>query len=212
MARTRSLLRTKALVDELEKAENVLVSLATALDAKDHYTQRAFRARGRLRGSPGGRRSGSRATSGATCAGPGCSTTSARSASGSTTSTSPAKLTTAEYEEVKKHPVIGFEICRPLRTMAPLVDLIRGHHERLDGRGYPDGLKAEQIPIPLRCLTIADVYDALTSDRAYREAMTHDEALEVMQREASAGMWDVRIIDAFAEMLIKSGPPGHATP
>src|SRR5262249_5673178 len=95
----------------------------------------------------------------------------------------PAKLSTEEYEIVKQHPAIGYEICRPLRTMAPLVDLIRGHHERLDGRGYPDRLKADQISLPLRCLSIADVYDALTSDRAYRRAMSMDSALTVMREE-----------------------------
>ena len=87
--------------------------------------------------------------------------------------------------------------------MAPLLHLIRGHHERLDGRGYPDGLQGEAIPLSLRCLTTADVYDALTSDRAYRRAMTRDRALEVMREEASVGMWDARVIDIFAGTLAR---------
>ena len=116
----------------------------------------------------------------------------------------PGALTTAEYEEVKRHPVIGYEICLPLRTMAPLLPLIRGHHERLDGRGYPDGLKAEAIPVALRCLTVADVYDALTSDRSYRKAMTPDAALTLMRKEATVGMWDLRIVDTLAEVVAKS--------
>jgi HD-GYP domain-containing protein (c-di-GMP phosphodiesterase class II) len=116
----------------------------------------------------------------------------------------PAPLTTAEYEEVKRHPVIGYEICRPLRTMAPLLALIRGHHERLDGRGYPDALSGEQIPVSLRCLTVADVYDALTSDRSYRSAMTTDAALDLMRKEAGVGMWDLRIVDTMGEVVAKS--------
>jgi HD-GYP domain-containing protein (c-di-GMP phosphodiesterase class II) len=79
--------------------------------------------------------------------------------------------------------------------MAPLLVLIRGHHERLDGRGYPDGLTAERIPLPLRCLTIADVYDALTSNRAYRKAMPREAALRIMREEATVGMWDIALID-----------------
>jgi HD-GYP domain-containing protein (c-di-GMP phosphodiesterase class II) len=85
--------------------------------------------------------------------------------------------------------------------MAPLLALIRGHHERLDGGGYPDGLKGDQIPTPLRCLSVADVYDALTSDRAYRKAMTTEAALEVMRGEAAAGLWDGRIVDLFARVI-----------
>ena len=110
----------------------------------------------------------------------------------------------AEYEEVKRHPIIGWEICKPLRTMAPLLPLIRGHHERLDGRGYPDGLKGDELPLSLRCLTVADVYDALTSDRSYRKALAHDDALRVMHEEASVGMWDASLIDVLAEIVARS--------
>jgi putative two-component system response regulator len=203
-ARTRSLLQKKALYDELEIAENVLVSLATALEAKDKYTQghseRVAAYSEALGGSIGlssdERRNLRRA---------GLLHDIGKIGIRGDYLRKPAKLSNEEYQEVKKHPVIGFNICRPLRTMAPLVHLIRGHHERLDGRGYPDGLAAERIPIAMRCLTTSDVYDALTSDRAYRAAMTHDEALEVMQLEARAGWWDVRIIDAFTEMLIQKG-------
>jgi len=115
----------------------------------------------------------------------------------------PGKLTTEEYELVKLHPQFGFDICKPLRTMGPLLSLIRGHHERLDGRGYPDGLTEEQIPITLRCLTIADIYDALTTDRVYRKAYIREDALEIMRKEASAGMWDARLIDTFAGVVLK---------
>jgi HD-GYP domain-containing protein (c-di-GMP phosphodiesterase class II) len=87
--------------------------------------------------------------------------------------------------------------------MAPLLPLIRGHHERLDGRGYPDGLRGEQIPLALRCLSVADVYDALTSDRSYRKAMNADTALQLMRKEASVGMWDERIVDTLAGVVAR---------
>jgi putative two-component system response regulator len=200
VARTRNLLRTKALVDELERAENVLVSLATALDAKDNYTrghsERVATYAEALGGAVGlgrlDRRNLKRA---------GLLHDIGKIGIPIDYLQKPGPLTLEEYETVKKHPSIGFEICKPLRTMAPLLSLIRGHHERLDGKGYPDALQAEQIPLSLRCLTAADVYDALTSDRAYRTAMSREEALGVMRKEASVGMWDPRIIDTLAETV-----------
>jgi putative two-component system response regulator len=194
MARTRNLLRTKGLVDELERAENVLVSLATALDAKDNYTrghsERVADYAEALGAAMGLGRAERRNLKRA-----GLLHDIGKIGIPLGYLQKPGPLTTAEYEAVKKHPAIGYEICKPLRTMAPLLSLIRGHHERLDGRGYPDGLKGDAIPLPLRCLTTADVFDALTSDRAYRKAMSHDAAFRVMREEASVGMWDGRIID-----------------
>ena len=203
LARTRNLLRTKALVDELEAAENVLVSLATALDAKDPYTSGHSQRVGTYAEDLGGavglnakeRRNLRRA---------GLLHDIGKIGIDLAYLNKPGPLTTAEYEDVKRHPVIGFEICRPLRTMAPLLSMIRSHHERLDGRGYPDGLKAEEISVPLRCLTVADVYDALTSDRSYRKAMTPDSALNLMRKEATVGMWDARIVDTLAEVVAKN--------
>jgi putative two-component system response regulator len=204
MARTRALLRTKQLVDDLEVAENVLVSLATALDAKDQYTRghsERVATYAEALGSDAGlgreeRRNLRRA---------GLLHDIGKIGIPVAYLQKPGPLTTAEYEIVKQHPSIGYDICKPLRTMAPLLHLIRGHHERLDGRGYPDALKGDELTLPLRCLTTADVYDALTSDRAYRKAMTSDQALQIMRREASVGMWDARLIDRFVETLARLG-------
>ena len=202
LARTRTALRTKAAVDELEQAENVLISLATALDAKDRYTSGHSTRVGRYAEALGGalglpareRRNLKRA---------GLLHDIGKIGTDIQYLNKPGPLTAGEYEEVKRHTVVGFEICRPLRTMAPLLALIRGHHERLDGRGYPDGLVGDQIPAPLRCLSVADVYDALTSDRAYRTAMTTEAALALMREEAAAGMWDPRIVDLLAAVIEK---------
>ncbi|HVD77803.1 MAG TPA: HD domain-containing phosphohydrolase [Vicinamibacteria bacterium] len=200
MARTRNLLRTKSLVDELEQAENVLVSLANALDAKDNYTRGHSERVARYAEALGAvvglgrlecrnlRRAGLLHDIG-------------KIGTSLDYLHKPGPLTTAEYEEVKKHPVIGFEICRPLRTMAPLLELIRGHHERLDGRGYPDALRGDAVPVSLRCLTIADVYDAITSDRSYRKAIPRDRAFKMMSEEASTGMWDARLVDLFFDKV-----------
>jgi len=204
IARTRSALRTKALVDQLEQAENVLVSLATALDAKDPYTrghsERVANYAEALGGAVGlsadVRRNLKRA---------GLLHDIGKIGIPLEYLQKPGKLTTEEYEIVKLHPSIGHDICKPLKTMLPLLDLIRGHHERLDGKGYPDRLKAEQIGLPLRCLTLADIYDALTSDRAYRRALPKEQAFKIMREEASLGMWDMGLIDRLNDMVDREG-------
>jgi putative two-component system response regulator len=202
LARSRVLLRTKALVDELEVAENVFVSLATVLDAKDAYT-RGHSERVASYAEALGGDVGLSAEERRTLRRAGLLHDLGKIGIPSAYLDKPGPLTTDEYTIVKQHPAIGWAICKPLRIMAPLLHLIRGHHERLDGRGYPDGLQGEAIPLSLRCLTTADVYDALTSDRAYRRAMTRDRALEVMREEASVGMWDARVIDIFAGTLAR---------
>lgn len=202
MARSRNLLRTKALVDELEQAENVLFSLANALDAKDAYTRGHSDRVSKLAEALGGeaglgreerhnlRRAGQLHDIGKI----GIPLDYIRK---------DGPLTPGESETFKSHTTIGFDICRPLRTMAPLLPLIRGHHERLDGGGYPDGLEGDSIPLSLRCLTTADVYDALTSDRSYRAALTRDEALALMREESAAGMWDARLVDLLPGVLTR---------
>jgi putative two-component system response regulator len=200
VARTRNLLRTKSLVDELEQAENVLVSLANALDAKDNYTrghsERVAKYSEALGAAVGLGRIECRNLRRA-----GLLHDIGKIGTNLEYLHKPGPLTTEEYAEVKKHPVVGYEICRPLRTMVPLLDLIRGHHERLDGRGYPDAKQGDAVPVPLRCLTIADVYDAITSDRSYRKALPRDRAFKIMSEEASIGMWDARLVDLFFEKV-----------
>ncbi len=200
--RVRNLLRTKSLVDELEQAENILVSLANAIEAKDRYTRghsdRVATYAEALGGAAGLDRSDRRNLRRA-----GLLHDIGKIGVPLSYIQKPGPLTGPEYDVVKLHPGIGAEICKPLRTMAPLLPLIRGHHERLDGQGYPDGLMADKITLPLRCLTVTDIYDALTSERAYRKALEHDEALEIIRTEASLGMWDARLIDLLADTLAK---------
>jgi putative two-component system response regulator len=200
LARTRTALRTKALLDDLEQAENVLVSLANALEAKDAYTRghsdRVARYAQHL-----GRAAGLADRDCLNLHRAGLLHDIGKIGIPLEYLQKPGTLTIEEYEVVKLHPTIGDEICRPLRTMAPLLPLIRGHHERLNGTGYPDGLRGDQIPVTVRCLTVADIYDALTSDRAYRRALTQDGALRIMRQEASTGMWDVRLIDLLGSVL-----------
>jgi HD-GYP domain-containing protein (c-di-GMP phosphodiesterase class II) len=116
-------------------------------------------------------------------------------------------LTREEFMRVIDHPVIGEEMVRPLMTLGSVLRMIRHHHERYDGRGYPDGLRGDAIPYEVRLLSIVDAYDALTSHRSYRPApLSHAAAIATLRREASGGKWDPVMVDQFATMLGETGP------
>lgn len=106
----------------------------------------------------------------------------------------PGRLNPQELEIVRKHPVIGEEICAPFKSLRPILPMIRHHHERMDGSGYPDGLTAGEIPVPVRILQIADMYDALTNDRPYRKALSRDEALAILRTDALDGRLDASLV------------------
>lgn len=107
-------------------------------------------------------------------------------------------LTSEEFDEVRRHSEVGARIVSVMRSMQPLAPLIRHHHEYWDGAGYPDGLAGEDIPLGARILAVADAYDAMTSDRPYRSAMTPADALTVL-RETAGHQFDPRAVDAFFE-------------
>lgn len=112
----------------------------------------------------------------------------------------PTGLTSWEFDEMKLHGIIGETICRPVSGLAPALLLVRSHHEKLDGSGYPDALQGDQITIGVRILSIADVYDTLRCERAYRDAFTHEQAIEILHQEARRGWWDAQIVDRLAEL------------
>ena len=105
---------------------------------------------------------------------------------------------------VKRHPAEGARIVEPLRSARDVIPLIRWHHERMDGRGYPDGLAGGAIPLLVRVLAVADVYDALASDRPYRPAMPHGRCREVMAEDAAGGGLDPELVRAFFETGTRS--------
>lgn len=113
----------------------------------------------------------------------------------------PGPLTPDEWDVMRRHPEVGEMICRPLSALALARLVIRHHHERMDGSGYPDGLRGEAIPFGARILSIVDVFDALTTDRPYRPALSLEEALQVLLKETQAGWWDKRLLDEFIGLL-----------
>jgi len=110
----------------------------------------------------------------------------------------PGGLSDWEFEEVRMHPIIGETICRSLGSLAPVIPLIRSHHEKLDGSGYPDALRGDAIPVLVRLVSVADVYDTLRSDRSYRGAFGHNDAVDILRKEAERGWWQTDIVEMLA--------------
>ena len=113
----------------------------------------------------------------------------------------PKGLTGEEYDEIKKHPLVGESIIKPIELLQPIRPLIRHHHEWYNGKGYPDGLSGENIPLGARILAVADAYDAMKSDRPYRKALTDETVIRELKR-GSGTQFDPEIVEIFLETLI----------
>lgn len=114
----------------------------------------------------------------------------------------PGRLTDSEFEAMKVHPVESARICSKVAALRDSVPSIRHHHERLDGRGYPDGIAGDRIPLGARIIAVADTWDAITSDRPYRRGQAATVALDEIRR-ATGGQFDHRVVNAFIEVLAK---------
>ena len=110
-------------------------------------------------------------------------------------------LEQAEKEEMRVHAAKGSELVVGLRSLDAVRPIMRYHHERWDGSGYPEGLKGEAIPLGARIISVVDVYDALHTNRPYRPALSHDEAVTILLRETEAGFWDPRVVTTFLDVL-----------
>ncbi|NQU09130.1 MAG: HD domain-containing protein, partial [Candidatus Abyssubacteria bacterium] len=110
-------------------------------------------------------------------------------------------LTPEEFEEIKKHPETGENICSPLNSLKLVLPIIKHHHERYDGSGYPGELVGEDIPLLARLMAIVDVYDALTSRRAYRSAMTHEQAMRIFRDDVEKAKFDPALFEKFTELI-----------
>src|SRR5205085_386431 len=108
--------------------------------------------------------------------------------------------TEEEFDKIKKHPEIGAAILDPVEFPWPVLPAVKYHHEKWDGSGYPEGLKGEEIPLQARILAVADVYDALTSTRSYRNAWSHERALAVIKKDIGSH-FDPVVAAAFLEII-----------
>ncbi len=115
----------------------------------------------------------------------------------------PSRLTESEFNVIKSHPLMGVKILEAVNLPSEVLDIVKYHHERFDGKGYPDGLKKDSIPLVARILAVVDAYEAMTSDRIYRSAMEQEKAIEILQEE-SGKQFDPQIVTIFIK-LIKIG-------
>ncbi len=197
--RVRTMLRHKALIDSLEEAETILIGLAQAVEHRDTYTgahcERLATYSIVLAQALGLSKDDQLALfRGGYLHDIGKVTTP------DAVLFKPGKLTAAEWEIMRQHTVRGEEICRPMKSLSNVLPIIRNHHEKWDGTGYPDGLRGDDIPLLARVLQMADIYDALTTSRPYKEAFTHAAAIEVMMDEARKGWRDKELVHLFSRI------------
>lgn len=198
LARTKSLVKLKYTIDNLENTENVLFALAKVVEAKDSCTEkhleRMVNYSSKLVKHVGFPHETEIALEYAAIL-----HDIGKIGISEKILLKPGRLTKEEFEEMKKHTIIGEEIVRPLRFSDIIVPVVRGHHERWDGSGYPDGLAGEAIPIGARIVSIADAYDAMTTDRPYRNHMSNEEAIDILQK-GKGTQWDSKLVDAFIDL------------
>lgn len=199
LTKVRSLLKLKELHEELDHSENIIFSLIVAMEASDYYTKGHSTRVGELAREFGSflgfpekelevlKKAGILHDIGKI----GFSEKILRK---------PDSLTEEEKNIIRKHPLIGESICRPLLSMQSVLPAIRSHHERWDGTGYPDGLRGNEIPLMARILLILDSYDAMVSIRPYRDKRTVEHVLSIMEQEQYAGQWDPELAGLFLQM------------
>ncbi|HXG72452.1 MAG TPA: HD domain-containing phosphohydrolase [Gemmatimonadaceae bacterium] len=200
-ARIRSLLRLKRYTDDLDSAEAVIMSLARTVEARDANTEGHCQRLAVLAVGLGTRLGLDPAELAALSRG-GVLHDIGKIAIPDAILLKPSRLTPAEFEQMKQHTVIGDRLCSELRFLRQLRPIVRHHHERLDGSGYPDGLKGSGVPLLAQIMSIVDVYDALTTARPYKAALTPARALEELMAEAQRGWRDGALV---AELIALHG-------
>lgn len=198
-ARIRAMLRHKAAVDSLEEAESILFALAQAVEHRDSGTSGHCERLSMLSATIGSALGLPRPQILALHRG-GYLHDIGKIAIPDAILFKPGALTEEEWAVMRTHAARGEEICRPARTLAPVLPIIRSHHERWDGTGYPDGLRGGEIPLLARILQTADVYDALTSVRPYKPALAPSEALAIMDAETAKGWRDSDLMAVLHEL------------
>jgi putative two-component system response regulator len=198
--RLAALLRVKMLLGQLERAEAVITTLALTIEARDPYTLghcdrlsryavalgealgldhemiRALRLGGYLHDL-------------------------GKIAVPDGILLKPGPLDPIEQERIRAHPGAGSDLVLGLRSMELVRPIMRHHHEKWDGSGYPDGLKGEAIPLGARIISVVDVFDALHTERPYKAALSRSDAVSLLIRETDAGYWDPRVVETFLEIL-----------
>jgi putative two-component system response regulator len=198
-ARVRSLIRLKRVLEELEQAENLITSLALTIEARDPYTA-GHCVRLAACASAFGERLGLGEEELRALRLGGFLHDLGKIAVPDGILLKPGPLTDAERRVIQDHPDAGDRLVLPMKTLAPVRPIIRHHHERWDGKGYPNRLVEAETPILARLMAIVDVYDALRSERPYKRAFGEEEALRVVEEGAAAGQFDPDLVRVFLEL------------
>ncbi len=195
VARVRSALRLKALYNTLDSAEQVIFSLAAAVEAKDSLTEKHTQRVGESARHLGSRLGMPEVALDALYRG-GIIHDIGKIGVPDSILLKPGALDPEETIRMRSHVLIGENIVRPLRSASTLLPIIRHHHERYDGRGYPDGLRGREIPRLARIVAVCDAFDALVNDRPYRSRLPVDRALAVLV-DGAGTQWDPEVVDLF---------------
>jgi putative two-component system response regulator len=206
LARIRTLVRLKRFTDVFEEAREVIIALAAMIDQRDPYTA-GHSERVSYYAEMLGAAAGVSPEEREVLRYGGLFHDIGKIAIRDDVLLKPGKLTPEERLEIQRHPVAGRDLLRNMRTLETAMPVVYHHHERYDGSGYPEGLNGESIPLLARVASIADVYDALTTKRPYRDAMTRAEALALMDDERKKGWHDPGLFDLFLG-VIASRPEG----
>ncbi|MCC7007408.1 MAG: response regulator [Acidobacteria bacterium] len=204
-ARVRSLMQLKRYTDELDSAEEVLRSLALMIEARDSYTDGHCQRLSRYATELGLKLNLEEDDLQALARG-GYFHDIGKIAVPDAILLKPGPLTAREQERMREHPVVGDRLCGNLRALGRVRAIVRHHHERLDGSGYPDGLRGDQIPLLAQVIGVVDVYDALTTVRPYRAPLDQRLALAELQREAGRGLFRRDLVEAFVETRQTGAP------
>jgi putative two-component system response regulator len=200
LAKIRSLLKLKELHDQLDHSENIIFSLVLTLEARDHYTKGHSTRVGAL-SSEFGSFLGFTTRDQGVLRKAGVLHDIGKMALSESILIKPSGLTSKEMEEIRKHPTLGEEICKPLKSLREVLPGIRHHHERWDGSGFPDNLHGDSIPLIARILSILDAFDAMVSIRPYRGKMSTDDVISIMESERLSGQWDPELTGIFIRMM-----------
>jgi putative two-component system response regulator len=201
LARTKSLIKLKRLNDNLASIEYVLFPLAKAVEAKDEYTQDHVERVSKLAMDLGNKMGLSERELEALRYG-GILHDIGKIGIPGQILNKPGPLNSEEWEVMKNHPVAGYDICLPLKkNLGSALEVIRHHHEKLDGSGYPDGLKNEEISTAARIMAVVDIYDALVTDRPYRKGMPLEKAVEILRHDANNQKLDPAVVNYLIEVV-----------
>lgn len=197
--RVRAMLRNKAAIDTLEEAETILFALARAIEQRDRCTSGHCERLAELSIALGRAIGLSTADQMALHRG-GYLHDIGKVAIPDAILFKPSPLTSEEWELMQTHTIRGEEICRHMKTLSSVLPIVRNHHERWDGSGYPDHLRGDHIPLLARILQLVDIYDALTTPRPYKRAYSHEEAIQVLEGEARRGWRDPELLLVFKQV------------